>query len=72
MNRPGTLDVDKRGRVTFPPEVFDYLGAKPGAKLKLTFLPNGECLLEALRPTGSRRGAVILRKSVPRAESRYE
>lgn len=72
MNRRGTIEVDKRGRVTFPKEVFDCLGAKPGAKLKLTYLPNGECLLEALRPVSGRGGAMILRKHMRKVESEDE
>jgi hypothetical protein len=54
--------------VTLPQEVFDHLGVKPGAKLKITKLPNRECLLQALRPVDAQAGAIILGRHVPGAD----
>jgi bifunctional DNA-binding transcriptional regulator/antitoxin component of YhaV-PrlF toxin-antitoxin module len=69
VNTRQTLDVDKRGRVALPQKVFDHLGVEPGADLNLTYLPNGECMLEAARPTGSKSGVVILRRHRGESES---
>jgi AbrB family looped-hinge helix DNA binding protein len=49
-----TLEIDRRGRATLPPEVFDHLGIKPGDKLKMTYLPDGEVSFQALRPPSER------------------
>lgn len=72
VNTRFTLDVDKRGRVTLPQEVLDHLAVKPGAKLKLTYLPDGECLLQALRPLHAKGGSIVFRRHVPRTESANE
>jgi bifunctional DNA-binding transcriptional regulator/antitoxin component of YhaV-PrlF toxin-antitoxin module len=48
-----TLSVTARGQVTFRKEVLQHLGVKPGEKIELELLPNGEGIVRAARPTGS-------------------
>jgi bifunctional DNA-binding transcriptional regulator/antitoxin component of YhaV-PrlF toxin-antitoxin module len=48
-----TLRVTERGQVTFRKEVLRHLGVRPGERIELNLLPNGQGLLEAARPKGS-------------------
>ncbi|HWE86786.1 MAG TPA: hypothetical protein VG267_17710 [Terracidiphilus sp.] len=48
-----TLSITARGQVTFRKEVLQHLGVKPGEKIELELLPNGQGLVRAARPTGS-------------------
>ncbi|HEY6768847.1 MAG TPA: AbrB/MazE/SpoVT family DNA-binding domain-containing protein [Candidatus Sulfotelmatobacter sp.] len=47
-----TLTVTARGQVTFRKEVMRHLGVKPGGKIELDLLPDGQGLVRAARPTG--------------------
>jgi bifunctional DNA-binding transcriptional regulator/antitoxin component of YhaV-PrlF toxin-antitoxin module len=47
-----TLTVTARGQVTFRKEVMRHLGVKPGGKIELDLLPNGQGLVRAARRTG--------------------
>lgn len=47
------LTVTARGQVTFRKEILHHLGIKPGQKIQLDLLPDGRCLLRAVRPTGT-------------------
>ena len=47
-----TLTVTKRGQVTLPKELLRHLGVKPGEKIELALLPNGQGELSAARPKG--------------------
>jgi bifunctional DNA-binding transcriptional regulator/antitoxin component of YhaV-PrlF toxin-antitoxin module len=46
------LKITVRGRVTLEKNVMQHLGVKPGGKIELDLLPNGQGLLRAA-PTGS-------------------
>jgi bifunctional DNA-binding transcriptional regulator/antitoxin component of YhaV-PrlF toxin-antitoxin module len=48
-----TLTVTSRGQVTFRKEVLKHLGVKPGAKIELELLPNGQATVRAAKPKGS-------------------
>ncbi len=48
-----TLTVTARGQVTFRKQVMEHLGVKPGAKIQLDLLPDGQGLIRAARPTGN-------------------
>ena len=48
-----TLTVTSRGQVTFRKKVMEHLGVKPGAKIELELLPDGQGLIRAARPTGN-------------------
>lgn len=48
-----TLTVTARGQVTFRKKVMDHLGVKPGDKIQLDLLPNGQGLIRPARATGS-------------------
>lgn len=48
-----TLTVTERGQVTFRRDVLQHLGIKPGEKIELDLLPNGQAVLKAARPTGT-------------------
>lgn len=48
-----TLKVTERGQVTFRKEVLRHLGIRPGEKIDLQLMPNGQALLGAARPAGS-------------------
>lgn len=48
-----TLTVTARGQVTFKKEVLQHLGIKPGEKIELSLLPNGQGMLKAARPAGT-------------------
>lgn len=55
-----TLTVTVRGQVTFRKEVLQHLGVKPGDKIELDLLPDGQGLLKAARPAGTIDGFVGL------------
>jgi bifunctional DNA-binding transcriptional regulator/antitoxin component of YhaV-PrlF toxin-antitoxin module len=44
------LTVTARGQVTFRKEVLKHLGIKPGEKIELDLLPNGQAVLRAVSP----------------------
>jgi hypothetical protein len=46
--------------VTFRKDVLQHLGIKPGDKIELNLLPDGQGLLKAARPTGTIAGFVGL------------
>lgn len=46
------LTVTARGQVTFRKEVLQHLGIKPGDKIELDLLPDGQGLLKAAQPAG--------------------
>lgn len=48
-----TLTVTERGQVTFRRDVLQHLGIKPGEKIELDLLPNGQAVLKAARPAGT-------------------
>lgn len=48
-----TLTVTARGQVTFRKEVLQHLGIKPGEKIELDLLPDGQGVLKAARPAGT-------------------
>ena len=48
-----TLTVTARGQVTFRKEVLLHLGIRPGEKIELDLLPNGQGVLRAARTTGT-------------------
>jgi bifunctional DNA-binding transcriptional regulator/antitoxin component of YhaV-PrlF toxin-antitoxin module len=43
-----TLTVTARGQVTFRKEVLQHLGIKPGERIELDLLPNGQAVLQAV------------------------
>ena len=47
-----TLTVTTRGQVTFRKKVMQHLGVKPGEKIELDLLPDGQGLIRAARPAG--------------------
>lgn len=47
-----TLTVTTRGQVTFRKKVLQHLGIKPGGKIELDLLPDGQGVIRAARPTG--------------------
>ena len=55
-----TLTVTARGQVTFRKEVLQHLGIKPGDKIELDRLPNGQAMLKAARPAATIDGFVGL------------
>jgi bifunctional DNA-binding transcriptional regulator/antitoxin component of YhaV-PrlF toxin-antitoxin module len=59
-NAMTTLTVTARGQVTFRKDVLQHLGIKPGEKIELNLLPDGQGLLTAARPTGTIAGFVGL------------
>lgn len=50
-----TLTVTSRGQVTFRKEVLQHLGIRPGEKIALELLPNGQAALHAVPPKASLR-----------------
>jgi len=48
-----TLTVTSRGQVTFRKELLQHMGVRPGEKISVDMLPNGQVALRAARPTGS-------------------
>ncbi len=47
-----TLTVTARGQVTFRKDVLNHLGIKPGEKIELDLLPDGQGMLRAARSSG--------------------
>ena len=47
------LSVTARGQVTFRKETLQHLGVKPGERIELDLLPNGQGIVRAARPSGS-------------------
>jgi antitoxin PrlF len=47
-----TLTVTARGQVTFRKSVLEHLGIKPGDKIAVDKLPNGQVTLRAAHPSG--------------------
>lgn len=47
------LTVTARGQVTFRKDVLQHLGIRPGEKIELAKLPDGQVSLKAIRPAGS-------------------
>lgn len=47
-----TLTVTSRGQVTFRKDVLQHLGIRPGEKIELHKLPDGQVTLKAARPAG--------------------
>lgn len=54
------LKVTERGQVTFRKEVLRHLGIRPGEKIELRLLPDGQGLLQAAKPPGTIDGFVGL------------
>ena len=52
------LTVTARGQVTFRKDVLQHLRIRPGEKLDLDKMPNGQVSLRAARPSGSIDGFV--------------
>ena len=48
-----TLTITARGQVTFRKEVLNHLGIKPGDRIQLDLLPEGQASLKAAQPTGT-------------------
>jgi len=48
-----TLTITSRGQVTFRKELLQHMGVRPGEKISVDKLPNGQVALRAARPTGS-------------------
>lgn len=55
-----TLTVTTRGQVTFRKKVLQHLGIKPGGKIELDLLPDGQGVIRAARPAGKIAGFVGL------------
>lgn len=47
-----TLTVNARGQTTFPKDVLQHLGVRPGEKIELNKLPDRRISLRAARPSG--------------------
>jgi bifunctional DNA-binding transcriptional regulator/antitoxin component of YhaV-PrlF toxin-antitoxin module len=47
-----TLTVTARGQVTFRKRVMQHLGVKPGGRIELDLLPDGQGVIRAARPAG--------------------
>jgi bifunctional DNA-binding transcriptional regulator/antitoxin component of YhaV-PrlF toxin-antitoxin module len=47
------LTVTERGQVTFRKELMQHFGLKPGDKIEVSLLPNGEGLIRAAKPQGT-------------------
>lgn len=48
-----TLTVTARGQVTFRKKVMQHLGVKPGDKIELDLIPDGQGIIRAARPAGT-------------------
>jgi bifunctional DNA-binding transcriptional regulator/antitoxin component of YhaV-PrlF toxin-antitoxin module len=48
-----TLTVTARGQVTFRKDVLQHLGIRPGEKIELDLLPNGQGILKAAKANGT-------------------
>lgn len=47
------LSVTTKGQVTLKRDLLQHLGIKPGERIDLEKLPNGELRVRAARPTGT-------------------
>jgi bifunctional DNA-binding transcriptional regulator/antitoxin component of YhaV-PrlF toxin-antitoxin module len=47
-----TLTVTARGQVTFRKKVMEHLGVKPGDRIELDLVPDGQGVIRAARPGG--------------------
>lgn len=47
-----TLKITERGQVTFRKEVLRHLGVRPGERIELSLLPNGQGLLRSVKLSG--------------------
>jgi antitoxin PrlF len=47
-----TLTVTERGQVTIRKDVLKHLGIKPGGKIAIDLLPDGQAILKAAQPIG--------------------
>jgi antitoxin PrlF len=50
--RMTTLTVTERGQVTIRKDVLKHLGIKPGGKIAIDLLPDGQAILKAAQPIG--------------------
>lgn len=48
-----TLTVTVRGQVTFRKKVMQHLGVKPGDKIELELVPDGQGIIRAARQAGT-------------------
>ncbi len=48
-----TLTITARGQVTLRKKVLDHLGIKPGEKMELELLPNGQGVIRAAKRRGT-------------------
>jgi bifunctional DNA-binding transcriptional regulator/antitoxin component of YhaV-PrlF toxin-antitoxin module len=48
-----TLTVTAKGQVTLKKELLNHLGVKPGQKVEVNPLPEGQLAVRAARPKGS-------------------
>lgn len=55
-----TLTVTARGQVTFRKDVLQHLGIRPGDKIELDLLPDGQGLIKGARPSETIAGFVGL------------
>ncbi len=57
-----TLTITSRGQVTFRKDVLQHLGIKPGGRIELDLLPDGQGVIKAARPSAAIDGFVGLLK----------
>jgi bifunctional DNA-binding transcriptional regulator/antitoxin component of YhaV-PrlF toxin-antitoxin module len=55
-----TLTISSRGEVIFGKDVLQHLGIKPGGKIELDLLPDGQGVIKAARPAAAIDGFVGL------------
>ena len=55
-----TLTITSRGQVTFRKDVLQHLGIKPGGKIELDLLPDGQGVIKSARPAAAIDGFVGL------------
>lgn len=48
-----TLTVTSRGQVTFRKDVLQHLGIRPGDRIELDLMPDGQGVIRAARPAGT-------------------
>jgi len=48
-----TLAVTMKGQITLKRDLLQHLGIKPGERIELDMLPDGELRLKAARPNGT-------------------
>ena len=52
------LTVTTQGQVTFAKDVLQHFGIRPGEKMELDLLPNGQGVLQAARQTRALEGSI--------------